>query len=93
MPAIIESEKERTDGLTCEFMTDLSKRAGEFTASLEDTRTAARHWVKRARYATGDAFDDMAHRLRRYPVRSVGVAFGAGAFLGVLLGGLWKKGG
>jgi hypothetical protein len=90
----IESEEKRNHvGGTCAVFPDLSKAVERLAAGVEDVKAATRHFTKRARHATEDAVGDFVHRVKRYPAQSLGVAFGAGAVLGMALGGLCRKGG
>jgi len=90
MSAILEPHEVQNQtgkASTCEWMQDLTRRAAEASAGMEDAKMAAQHWAKRARYATEDLADDVMHGIKHYPVRSLGVAFGAGAVLGTVLAG------
>lgn len=56
---------------------------------IEDGIEGAKRMAKQGRQATEDFVDDTAHRIKRDPLRSVGitfgVAFGLGAIVGLLL--------
>jgi ElaB/YqjD/DUF883 family membrane-anchored ribosome-binding protein len=56
--------------------------------AIEDGMTDARRMVKRGRYAAEDLVDDTAHLIKKDPWASVGITFGAGLGLGVLVGWL-----
>jgi hypothetical protein len=94
MQTVIESEEKRnlTAGI-CAGFPGLSKGVEKLAAGLEKVKAASRHFTKRARYATEDAVEDVVHRVKHYPAQSLGIAFGAGAILGMALGGLCRKGG
>ncbi|HWP42923.1 MAG TPA: hypothetical protein VNO14_06800 [Blastocatellia bacterium] len=49
---------------------------------LEDALLTARRGMKRGYYAAEDLADEAIHTMKRYPLRSVGLAFGAGLALG-----------
>ena len=51
----------------------------------QDAKSATRRLVKRTRHAAEDLMDDFTHQIKHYPLRSVGIALGAGAILGVLV--------
>ena len=53
--------------------------------ALEEGKAAAKHLAKRTRRAVTDFVGDAEHRIKRFPIRSVAVAFGAGAVLGMLV--------
>jgi ElaB/YqjD/DUF883 family membrane-anchored ribosome-binding protein len=55
--------------------------SGVLEEKLDDARVAAR----RARYAAEDNVDDAVKHIRRNPLRSVLVAFGFGALVGILV--------
>ena len=59
-----------------------------FTASKEavaDVWDDTRHFVTRTRRTLEDLLGDAKYNIKRFPLRSVGVAFGAGAVIGVLI--------
>jgi ElaB/YqjD/DUF883 family membrane-anchored ribosome-binding protein len=59
------------------------------TAAEKGTETAireARVSMRRARYAAEDARDEVVHQMKRHPLESAGVAFGAGLVTGLGLG-------
>ena len=58
--------------------------------AIEDGMVDARRMVKRGRYAAEDLVDDTAHLIKKDPWASVGITFGAGLGLGVLVG--WLNG-
>jgi ElaB/YqjD/DUF883 family membrane-anchored ribosome-binding protein len=49
--------------------------------AFEDTR----HFVIRTRRTVRDLLGDAKYNIKRFPLRSVGIAFGAGAIVGVLI--------
>jgi ElaB/YqjD/DUF883 family membrane-anchored ribosome-binding protein len=48
---------------------------------LDDTR----HFVTRTRRTLRDLIGDAKYNIKRFPLRSIGLAFGAGAIVGVLI--------
>lgn len=54
--------------------------------AIESGVYAARRAVKTATRDLVDACDDTAYRIKREPLKSVGVAFGAGVCLGIAAG-------
>jgi ElaB/YqjD/DUF883 family membrane-anchored ribosome-binding protein len=52
--------------------------------SVEDAVTEAKRFAKRGRYAAEDLMDDAAHRVKRDPLRSVGLGFAIGLGMGAL---------
>src|SRR5512132_884519 len=53
--------------------------------ALEDGKVETRRALKRSRRAAEDLIDETTLRIRRAPLRSVGIALGAGALLGALV--------
>jgi hypothetical protein len=51
----------------------------------EEIKMAARDAIKHTRRAAEDALEDVARAIKRYPIRAAGIAFGAGALLGMCL--------
>jgi ElaB/YqjD/DUF883 family membrane-anchored ribosome-binding protein len=49
--------------------------------AFEDTR----HFVIRTRRTVRDLLGDAKYNIKRFPLRAVGLAFGAGAIVGVLI--------
>ena len=56
----------------------------------EDTLVDARRMAKKGRHAAEDLVDDTAYRIKKQPLRSVGITFGVGLGLGMLTG--WMMG-
>jgi ElaB/YqjD/DUF883 family membrane-anchored ribosome-binding protein len=59
-----------------------------FAASKEAVADAwddTKHFVKHTRHTVDDLLHDAKYNIKRFPLRSVAVAFGAGALLGVLI--------
>jgi hypothetical protein len=54
--------------------------------AVGDGITAARHAVKRGRYAAEDLLYDAVHTIRHRPLKAVGVSFGIGVAAGAILG-------
>ena len=52
--------------------------------SVEDAVTEAKRFAKRSRYAAEDLMEDAAHRVKRDPLRSVGLGFAIGLGMGAL---------
>ena len=52
--------------------------------AAEDAVTKAKRFAKRGRYAAEDVMEDAAHRVKRDPLRSVGLGFAIGLSLGAL---------
>jgi len=52
--------------------------------AVEDAVTEAKRFAKRGRYAAEDLMEDTAHRVKRDPLRSVGLGFAVGFSLGAL---------
>jgi ElaB/YqjD/DUF883 family membrane-anchored ribosome-binding protein len=55
------------------------------SAKFEDGKEAAERLLKRGRHAVEDCVEETAHQIKHYPMRSVAVAFAAGAALGFLV--------
>ena len=56
----------------------------------EDTLVDARRMAKKGRHAAEDFVDDTSYRIKKQPLRSVGITFGIGLGLGMLTG--WMMG-
>jgi ElaB/YqjD/DUF883 family membrane-anchored ribosome-binding protein len=52
--------------------------------ALEDAVTEAKRFAKRNRYAAEDLMEDAAHRVKREPLRSVGIGLAIGLGIGAL---------
>ena len=46
----------------------------------------AKQTLRRARHAAEDASEEVVHQMKRHPLESAGVAFGAGVLTGLALG-------
>ena len=60
----------------------------QFEASKEavaDVWDGTKQFVKRANRTLEDLASDAKHNIKRFPIRSVALAFGAGAVVGVLI--------
>jgi ElaB/YqjD/DUF883 family membrane-anchored ribosome-binding protein len=72
-----------------ERFTQLGKEAVRFKAAtveaIEDSMNTARRAVKQGYRATEDFVDDTTHRIKRDPVRALGLSFVVGAALGWFL--------
>jgi ElaB/YqjD/DUF883 family membrane-anchored ribosome-binding protein len=55
--------------------------------AVEDVMTEAKRFAKRSRYAAEDLMEDAAHRVKRDPLRSVGLGLAIGLVIGALA--LW----
>jgi ElaB/YqjD/DUF883 family membrane-anchored ribosome-binding protein len=56
-----------------------------------DAALVVRHSLRRGYYAAADAADEAIHTMKRNPLRSAGLAFGAGLALGWLTSRNGKK--
>jgi ElaB/YqjD/DUF883 family membrane-anchored ribosome-binding protein len=59
-----------------------------FTASKEAVSDAwddTRHFVHRTRRTIRDLLGEAKYHIKRFPIRSVALAFGAGAVIGILI--------
>ena len=52
--------------------------------AVEDAVTEAKRLAKRSRYAAEDLMEDTAHRVKRDPLRSVGLGLAIGLGMGAL---------
>ena len=52
--------------------------------AVEDAVTDAKRFAKRSRYAAEDLMEDAAHRVKRDPLRSVGLGLAVGVAIGAL---------
>jgi len=60
--------------------------------AMEERIVAARRLAKRGRRKADDLLDDAVHRIKRDPVRTVGLVFAVGLGLGALIGWLAGRG-
>ncbi|HLG17879.1 MAG TPA: hypothetical protein VJH03_25785 [Blastocatellia bacterium] len=65
--------------------------SASITDAVEDGAAAARRAVRRGAHAAEDLLDEAAHRVKRSPLRSVAIAFGAGALIGWVITRLIRK--
>ena len=63
----------------------IKKRVG---TAVETAVIDAQRRVKRGRYAMEDFVEDTSHKIKKAPLRSVGIMFGAGIGFGMLAGWL-----
>ena len=54
------------------------------SAQLEDSKFQAERLLKKGRYAVEDGIEEVAHKVKRDPLRFLAIAFGAGAAVGFL---------
>lgn len=77
---------------TARRMAHMSHEARMLTSiagdAVDERAYRARRAVRQARRGLDDARDDVAHRIKQEPMKAVGVAFGAGLFVGVVTGAL-----
>lgn len=59
--------------------------------AIEDTKRETRRAIKRGVNACEDLVDETAYRVKHNPIRSIAIAFGAGAILGVIVTSIGKK--
>lgn len=69
----------------------VSGRIGAMSDKIGDGRIAAERMLKRGRYAMEDGVDTAVRQVKRNPVRSVLVAFAAGAMVGLLAPHLGRR--
>ncbi len=55
---------------------------------VEDQITTAKRAMKRTRYAAEDYLDETEYRIKQHPFRAVGIVFGIGLGVGLMMGGL-----
>ncbi len=55
------------------------------TEAIEDGTKTVRQLAKRTQDGLEDFLDDAKHSIKRFPLRSVAVAFGVGAVFGLLI--------
>jgi ElaB/YqjD/DUF883 family membrane-anchored ribosome-binding protein len=63
---------------------EVSRLKNEVSQAVEDGVVSARRLARRGRYAAEDLIDDAAHRVKRDPLRSVGIGLVIGFGLGAL---------
>jgi len=52
---------------------------------LEDGKAAAERLLKHGRYAVEDGLSELTHQIKKHPIGFLGIAFAAGAVLGLLV--------
>ena len=80
-------------------VTDLGQQASRMTtaagdamsAALEDGKVAARRAVKRGYNRAEDLIDEASYRVKRSPLQSVGIGFGAGLLIGAIVTRLLRR--
>jgi hypothetical protein len=91
MPTVLGAEEKLNKaGPTEKSIPNLSKQAAKLRADLEDAKIAATRFTKRAQHAAEGMLEDVAHGIKHYPLRALGVAFGLGATMGMILVGSLK---
>lgn len=65
---------------------DVARVKDNVTHAVEDTVEATRRAVKRGRYAAEDMMEDTTHCIKQHPWEAIGVTFGMGMGIGLLLG-------
>jgi ElaB/YqjD/DUF883 family membrane-anchored ribosome-binding protein len=63
----------------------IAERVTASKDAVSDAWDDTRHFVTRARRSVRDLLGDAKFNIKRFPFRSVGLAFGAGAIVGVLI--------
>jgi ElaB/YqjD/DUF883 family membrane-anchored ribosome-binding protein len=67
-----------------DVMKEASKLKAVIADAVEDGVRSALRAVRQGRHRAEDALDDAKHVVRRNPVESLGIAFGAGILAGAL---------
>ena len=67
---------------------EVEKLKTQAAHAVEDGITQAKRLVKKGEYAAEDLLDETAHLIKHDPFRSVGITFGVGFGLGILVGWL-----
>jgi ElaB/YqjD/DUF883 family membrane-anchored ribosome-binding protein len=52
---------------------------------VEDGKAAAERFLRQGRYAVEDRLSELTHTVKRNPISSLGIAFAAGAAVGLLI--------
>ena len=52
---------------------------------LEDGKAAAERFLRQGRYAVEDGLSELTHKIKRNPISFLGIAFAAGAAIGLLI--------
>ena len=74
-----------TEELTHRFSGGLREAKATVSAKLEEGKTNVDRLVKRSCRALEDGIEETAHRVKRNPLSSVAIAFGAGLSVGALV--------
>lgn len=82
--AINATEKVIQTGLDVERLKEKASHV------VEDSIVDAKRMIKKGRYAAEDLVEDTAHYIKHDPWRSVGVTFGVGVGLGLIIGLLFR---
>jgi len=71
-----------------EVMPDMGRVKTVFSDAVEEGKDAARRAVKRSRHAAEELMEEAAHEVKRYPLQTVAITFGAAFAAGLVLGWL-----
>ena len=63
----------------------ISAAKASISEKLDDGKFAAERLLKHGRYAIEDRVSELAHKIKKHPVGSLGIAFAAGTIVGLLL--------
>jgi ElaB/YqjD/DUF883 family membrane-anchored ribosome-binding protein len=79
---------EQEETMRNEVLEKVAKAEGAVAEAVEERLDAARRAAKRVRRAAEDWVEDAEHRIKKHPLRTVGICFGVGLGLGAVLGTL-----
>jgi ElaB/YqjD/DUF883 family membrane-anchored ribosome-binding protein len=63
----------------------INEAKAAISEKLEDSKAAAERFLRQGRYAVEDRLSELTHTIKRNPISSLGVAFAAGAAVGLLI--------
>ncbi len=63
----------------------INEAKAAISEKLEDSKAAAERFLRQGRYAVEDRLSELTHTIKRSPISSLGVAFAAGAAVGLLI--------
>jgi ElaB/YqjD/DUF883 family membrane-anchored ribosome-binding protein len=85
---MVQNETSSLLGKATHIGEQLAEMGGEAKTAashaFEDAVTGAKRFSKRSRYAAEDLMEDAAHRVKRDPLRSVGIGLAIGLGVGAL---------
>jgi ElaB/YqjD/DUF883 family membrane-anchored ribosome-binding protein len=77
--------KEEINAFAEKIEKKLDESKGRVVDVVEETRRSAERIMKRGQSACEDLLEDTTHQVKKHPIPALGLAFAAGALIGVLI--------